>query len=473
MELEAGGYVSSRPMAISNDASIVAGHSVADMGWLPCYWVDGEYNDFGSEIFGEALAVSSDGSYICGYLDGATPGAFVYGINNDDFTTITNTFSEGNAISATCVNNKGETFGYYAISFPAFPDARRAFAYVGGELITFNDYLAMNGMTEAAEWTIYSVNSVTADGLTFSAAANIDGVDYSIVIAMEEAECEAPSNLSYIIPEDDYNDVVLSWEAPENPVDVTYEIYTGYTEETPLFAGITETTYTIQDIDAGQYNFIVRANWGGECLSPGSNSVKVTVNSCPENEMCELRFELLDSFGDGWNNGYIEITSMSTGIKYTVTCPETEEIVAVEYILKLCPDQYLFTWVPGQYDEEISFKIYFNDEVIFSVEPEAIDENFNPLLLDYVVDCGTAVDEMTTEENIAIMPNPAKNYFNIEGENIAKVEIYNAIGQMIDVVNVENGSVQISTENYINGIYFVKATTTDAQVSVKKVVVSK
>ena len=71
------------------------------------------------------------------------------------------------------------------------------------------------------------------------------------------------------------------------------------------------------------------------------------------------------------------------------------------------------------------------------------------------------------------MPNPAKNYFNIEGENIAKVEIYNALGQMIDVVDAENSNVQISTENYNNGVYFVKTTTTDAQVNVTKVVVSK
>ena len=102
-----------------------------------------------------------------------------------------------------------------------------------------------------------------------------------------------------------------------------------------------------------------------------------------------------------------------------------------------------------------------------------INENFNIAFLDYEVDCGTFVSEIVNENNFSVMPNPATNYFNIEGENIAKVEVYNATGQMIDVVNVENGNVQISTENYNNGIYFVKATTTNGQVSVQKVVVSK
>ena len=71
------------------------------------------------------------------------------------------------------------------------------------------------------------------------------------------------------------------------------------------------------------------------------------------------------------------------------------------------------------------------------------------------------------------MPNPATSYFNIEGENIVKAEIFNSVGQMIDVVNIENDNAQVSIENYSNGIYFVKATTTNGQVSVQKVVVSK
>ena len=472
VRLNTNNYVSSRANTISNDASVVVGHSVADMGWLPCYWIDGEYNDFGEDTFGEALGVSSEGTYLCGYLDGATPAAFTYDIVNDEFTRITNTLSEGNAISATCVNNLGETFGYYATAFPAFPDTRRAFAFVGGELITFNDYLSMNGMGETSDWTIYSVNSVTADGSTFSAAVNISGVDYSVIIIMEESECEGPKNLSYTISEEDYNNVTLTWDAPENPVDVTYEIYTSYTADTPLYDGITETSFEIEDLEPGQYNFIVRANWGGECLSSGSNSVKVTINACAEDDMCELRFELSDSFNDGWNNAYIEIISESTGIKHEITCPLTEDEV-YEHILKLCPDNYLFTWVAGQYDYEISFKIHFNDEVIFSVEREGIDENFGPLFLEYDINCGTSVDEITAEDNIDIMPNPASNYFNIEGENILNVVIYNAVGQVVEIINVNGSNVQINTENYNNGIYFVRVLNSDANVTVKKVVVSK
>ena len=71
------------------------------------------------------------------------------------------------------------------------------------------------------------------------------------------------------------------------------------------------------------------------------------------------------------------------------------------------------------------------------------------------------------------MPNPASNHFNIEGENIVNVEIYNAVGQVVDIINVNGNNAQINTENYNNGIYFVSVLTSDANVTVKKVVVSK
>ena len=471
-KLYAGGYVSSRANAISNDASVVAGHSVADLGWLPCYWIDGEYHDFGNDYRGETLNVSSEGNFICGKLDGETPRAFKYDIVNDEMTIIDNVFSEDNAISATCITNSGDAFGYYASSFPAFPDVRRGFANINGEMLTFNDFLATKGLEAATEWTIYSVNSVTADGSTFTAAANIDGNDYSLLIILEDADCDGPKDLTYSIPEGDFNNVILNWQAPENPVDVTYEIYDSYSADVPLYDNITATTFEIEDLEPGQYNFIVRANWGGECLSPASNAVKPVINACAESEMCELRFELSDSFNDGWNNAYIEIISESTGIVHNISCPETEEDV-YEYILKLCPDTYLFTWVAGQYDYEISFKIYFNDEMIFSVESEGIDESFGPLFLEYDINCGTFVNEITTANDIDIMPNPASNYFNIEGEDIVKVEIYNAIGQVVDIIEINNDKVQVNTESYNNGIYFVRVHTSNAESTVRKVIVSK
>ena len=102
-----------------------------------------------------------------------------------------------------------------------------------------------------------------------------------------------------------------------------------------------------------------------------------------------------------------------------------------------------------------------------------ITDTFEANFLNYEVNCEAIVNEIAAEDNINVLPNPAKNYFNIEGENIVNVEIYNAVGQIVEVINVNSDNVQVNTENYNNGIYFVRVLTSDANVTVKKVVVSK
>lgn len=473
-QLPNGANTQTRPNGMSADGSVVVGHGTDEIGyWTLCYWKDGELFEIPNQ-YGEIMAASPSGKYVCGYLDSMEGNAFVYNTESEEMTAITNTVEPGNSLSATCVTDNGDAFGYMSAGFPPMPDMRRAFAYMSGELMTFNDYLLVNGVGEAENWIIYSINNVTADGRTFIGAANMDGQDCTFVITLEESLCDGPTNLTYEIPENDYNNVILSWDAPADPVDVTYEIYTGYTATEPIVADITETSFEIEDLEPGSYTFLVRANWGGECLSGGSNAVKPTIYPCPANHMCELTFTKIDEYGDGWNNGYIEIVGTLSDMVYKVELKQGGYIddPAIE-TLSLCQDTYSFTWVKGEWDAEVGFTITMGEEEVYSIDIAGIHDTFELNFLNYEVDCGASIEEPISENNFSIMPNPATNYFNIEGENIAKVEVYNAIGQMIDVVNVENDNVQVSTENYNNGVYFVKATTTNGQVSVQKVVVSK
>lgn len=459
---------SSRPNAINHDGSVVAGHGVVDMGWTPCFWADGEYHDLSNnQYFGEALGVSDNGNYVVGYLEGMTGEAFVYDVVNDIFVAYPNPNGEG-TMSASCVNNDGEAFGYTATGFPPMAASRRAFAIANGAYMTFNEYLAMKGFSEAADWTFYSINSVTADGKTFTGAANIDGTDYSIVLRLEEESgCGAPTNLTFTIDEVNYDDVVLNWEAPADPVDVTYEIYTGYTATEPLVTGISETTYTFADLTPGTYSYIVKANWGGECLSAGSNLVNPVVNACPTSEMCDITIEMRDEYGDGWNDAYIQIKGSYGNVLYNV---ELENGTSETVDLPLCSDVLTFTWVPGAWDAEIGFTIYKDGEELYNIETVE-----NPLgtFLEYELVCVDNVAEIETEINVSILPNPANNYFNVKAENISSIEVFNAVGQTVEVINTNADEVQVNTSAMENGIYFVKIVTTDADVTVKKVIISK
>lgn len=467
---EADGYTqleapsSTRPNAISNDGRVVAGHGVADLGWTICYWVDGEYHEI-PHVFGEALSVSNSGRYVGGYADSGL--GFVIDTETDEVEYITSDKMVG-SYTATCVNDKGDAFGFYSESY--MPASRQAFAYVNGYVMPFNDYLEMCGYVGAEDYMFYSVNAVTADGRTFLCAATVDGDDCCAIITVPEAECQAPTNLTYSISEDKYNSVILSWTAPENADNVTYEIYDDLTAESAIVEGITETTCTLEDLNPGVHNFMVRA-FNGDCLSMPSNSVRPTVYPCDSDDMCEITFVMTDEYADGWNEGYLEVTGTKSDLVYTVVMdygkPQDTKT------LSLCSDTYTFTWVSGIWDEEIAFAILNGEDELYSVKFADLEDMIIGTFLEYNLDCTVGVGEIVEHNGINVMPNPAKDYFNIEGMMMTTVEVYNTVGQMIDVVNVNNDNIQISTAKYEEGVYFVKINTTDANTVVKKVVITK
>ena len=82
---------------------------------------------------------------------------------------------------------------------------------------------------------------------------------------------------------------------------------------------------------------------------------------------------------------------------------------------------------------------------------------------------------MDENDNImlSVYPNPATEYINIAGENIASIEICNLLGGVVyEMQSCGNHNV-ISTENMPAGSYFVKVRMADGKVITKKIVVVK
>ncbi|MBQ5457160.1 MAG: T9SS type A sorting domain-containing protein, partial [Bacteroidales bacterium] len=93
----------------------------------------------------------------------------------------------------------------------------------------------------------------------------------------------------------------------------------------------------------------------------------------------------------------------------------------------------------------------------------------------YVNPChDLAVDE---NDNImlSVYPNPATEYINIAGENIAEIEICNLLGEVVyynsSVAPRHDATIVISTENMPAGSYFVRVRMEDSKVVTKKIVV--
>ena len=458
-----------RPNAISDDGRVVAGFAAHENKgeWTPCYWIDGEIYRF-PHLFGEALNVSHNGNYICGYV--LNSNCFVYDIKNDKLVEVENTLEPIFSLSATCVTDNGIVFGH---SDGGSPQDRTAIAYVGGQLMYFTDYLKTKGIEEAENWTVYSITNVTQDGNTFIGAGIIDGAECSFILTLENTACDAPKNLTYTIDQENYNDIVLNWEAPENAENVTYDIYINYTGS-PFAVGITETTFTFDNMEPGEYQFLVRANYNnGECLSDISNMVRPTVYPCPENNKCDVIIAATDAYADGWDGAYISVKGSMSDIEYTAKLTDGGSSLNPEIItLSLCPDTYQFTWIPGNWDEEVGFAIYFHEEELYNVNFGDIDTTFKkkPMFFECEIACepGEGIDTPTvTESSLSVYPNPVNNKLFIStNEKIETISIYTITGVMVGQQSTVNSqqSMSIDVTNLNSGIYFVKINTKENEI---------
>ena len=68
------------------------------------------------------------------------------------------------------------------------------------------------------------------------------------------------------------------------------------------------------------------------------------------------------------------------------------------------------------------------------------------------------------ENSVKLYPNPTSSLLNIEGEGMASVEVYNAVGQRVMTKDVSGNAVQVNTESLNNGIYIVRIMGNDGTV---------
>jgi len=68
----------------------------------------------------------------------------------------------------------------------------------------------------------------------------------------------------------------------------------------------------------------------------------------------------------------------------------------------------------------------------------------------------TGFSHISTSPSFRIFPNPSDDFLNISGKNSGQIKIINALGQTIELIQLNANSItNISTSNYPNGIYFI------------------
>ena len=79
------------------------------------------------------------------------------------------------------------------------------------------------------------------------------------------------------------------------------------------------------------------------------------------------------------------------------------------------------------------------------------------------------VEESLAYEALSLYPNPTTGQFTVEGANVAKVEVYNLVGQKVH--ESEGQVVNIDAANWHKGIYLVNIVEENGAVVTKKLVV--
>ena len=78
-----------------------------------------------------------------------------------------------------------------------------------------------------------------------------------------------------------------------------------------------------------------------------------------------------------------------------------------------------------------------------------------------------SVTELSAETKL--YPNPTMGQFTVEGANVAKVEVYNLVGQKVH--EAEGQVIHINADNWNKGIYLVNIMEQNGTVVTKKLVV--
>ena len=153
-----------------------------------------------------------------------------------------------------------------------------------------------------------------------------------------------------------------------------------------LVEGPITNPYTLEGLEmATTYTVEVQADCGGT-TSPWV-SASFTTDMCMAENMCELTFELTDSWGDTWNGNAIQVVDALTGevigVVTNTTSDHANAPITDIVTLSVCDGRAInFVWVSGNYASETSYVVYdVNGAEILSGSAGG------GMLTDYTVDC--------------------------------------------------------------------------------------
>ena len=240
----------------------------------------------------------------------------------------------------------------------------------------------LNELTPAALHQIFDLADYAGQNVivAFYGESTVSNADNNIhvdnVVFELTPSCEKPMNLAVnytggLTAEVSWTSDASSWNLLVNGTQIN---------------NVTENPYTLTDLSLGTtYNVAVQANCSGS-TSEWTTPVSFTTDMCLPENMCQITYELSDSYGDGWNGNFINVVDVETeAILATWTISSGNS--AASGTLAICDGRAI------QFQYVVSGTYSYPDEnswVIKDVNGEVIWEYSSPsasMSQDYTVSC--------------------------------------------------------------------------------------
>ena len=211
-------------------------------------------------------------------------------------------------------------------------------------------------------------------------------------------------------------------------------------------------SYAITGLNAGTVYYVhVRSYCGDGEWSEWSNMVSFNTLLCAEENMCEITFDLTDSYGDGWNGNAIQVVDALTGVALgSVTIESGSSNTAT---VSVCDGRAInFVWVTGSYAYETSYTAYdINGEMIFS------GSGGSGLITNYTVSCTTSSCRKPTDLATTVVGK--------RNATISWTENGEATAWQVEVTDLDGG--QVTTWNANATTFEIVGLTPDTRYSVR------
>lgn len=184
--------------------------------------------------------------------------------------------------------------------------------------------------------------------------------------------------------------------------------------------------YTITGLQlATTYEVKVRAKRGNK-ISDWSNPI--TFTTALSDDLCTIRLDLTDSYGDGWNGAAIKVVDVLTGTVIAQVTNDANDENEPTTVYASVPNlrEIKFVWQSGSYDSECSWIIYdTSGDVLFSGNWINNNDHSGTELGSFTVNCN-AVPKPTDLQASSITNNSAVISWTQEGDVASWIVAYKA-----------------------------------------------